>query len=94
MGDEVDTIARPSALLEHPQLDLFDVVILDAGGGGLEALRRLRAQGSAVPVLVASGDPLDEKVIANGHAATRVLMKPIALDELDRTLTALTAIRP
>ena len=94
VGDEVDTIARPSALLEHPQLDLFDVVILDAGGGGLEALRRLRAQGRAIPVLVASGDPLDEKVIANGHAATRVLMKPIALDELDRTLTALTAIRP
>lgn len=94
VGDEVDTIAQPSALLGHPQLDLFDVVILDAGGGGLEALRRLRARGSALPVLVASGESLDEKAIANGHAATRVMMKPIPLDQLDRTLTALAAKRP
>lgn len=93
VGDDVDTIAEPAALLEHPQLDLFDVVILDAGGGGLEALRRLRAQGNALPVLVASGEPLDEKTIANGHTATRVMMKPIALDALDRTLTALAAMR-
>jgi len=89
VGDEVDTIAQPSALLEHPQLDLFDVVILDAGGGGLEALQRLRARGSALPVLVASGESLDEKAVANGHPATRVMMKPIPLDQLDRTLTAL-----
>ncbi|MBI1302346.1 MAG: response regulator [Phycisphaera sp.] len=93
VGDEIDTIADPSALLEHPELELFDVVILDAGGGGLEALRRLRARGSALPVLVASGEALDERAIADGHAATRVMMKPIALDHLDHALSALTARR-
>jgi len=94
IGDEVDTVSAPSTFTDHPQLDLFDVVILDAGGGGLEALRRLRAKGSALPVLVASGDMLDEKAVGDGHAATQVMLKPIPLDRLDRTLTALAAKRP
>ncbi|MFZ9881477.1 MAG: hypothetical protein ACO3QC_08765, partial [Phycisphaerales bacterium] len=68
----------------------FDVAILDAGGGGLEALRRLRARGIEVPVLLASGD----LVRFDGCPFTRTAMKPFALETLDRELTALAALRP
>jgi DNA-binding NarL/FixJ family response regulator len=67
----------------------MDVVILDAGGGGLEALRKLRESGSKLPVLVASGDIVE----GNFDDSTRFVMKPIPLDRLDRELNQLAAHR-
>jgi len=90
IGDDVDTLDDPSAIDGRADLGEFDVAILDAGGGGLEALRRLRARGVEVPVLLASGD----LVRFDGCRFTRVTMKPFALDALDRELTALAALRP
>jgi CheY-like chemotaxis protein len=87
IDDDVETISDPSAILTCPGLDTFDVVILDAGGGGLEALTELRARGCDMPVLVASGDMIE----GNFDDATRIVMKPIALDRLDRELTQLAA---
>ncbi len=89
VGDDVDTIADPGACDAHPELGLFDVVVLDAGGGGLEALARLRARGVEVPVLVASGEIVERP----GDALTRCALKPIPLDTLDRELASLARLR-
>jgi CheY-like chemotaxis protein len=90
VGDEVDVIANPAILDAQPNLESYDVVILDAGGGGLQALARLRGGGSRLPVLVASGDMVE----GSFDECTRVLMKPIMLDRLDRELTQLASRRP
>ena len=89
VGDEVDTLADPGACDAHAELDQFDVVILDAGGGGLEALTRLRTRGVEVPVLVASGNLVERP----GDPFTRCAMKPIPLDTLDRELASLARLR-
>ena len=89
VGDEVDTLADPGACDAHAELDQFDVVILDAGGGGLDALERLRTRGVAVPVLVASGEIVERP----GDPRTRCMLKPIPLDSLDRELTSLARLR-
>ena len=89
VGDEVDTIGDPGACDVHPELGLFDVVVLDAGGGGLEALARLRARGVGVPVLVASGEIVERA----GDPLTRCALKPIPLDTLDRELASLARLR-
>ena len=87
VGDDVESIDNPAAVDSHASLDSFDVVILDAGGGGLSALARIRASGSSLPVLIASGDMIE----GSFDASTRVLMKPIMLDRLERELTNLIA---
>lgn len=89
VGDEVDTIADPGACDAHAELDQFDVVVLDAGGGGLEALARLRKRGVEVPVLVASGDLVERP----NDPLTRCALKPIPLDTLDRDLASLARLR-
>lgn len=89
VNDEVEVISDPSTLLSFPELDAMDVVILDAGGGGLEALRKLRESGSNLPVLVASGSMVE----GNFDESTRFMMKPVALDRLDRELTLLASRR-
>lgn len=89
VNDEVETIADPSALLSFPGLDAMDVVVLDAGGGGLESLRKLREGGSTLPVLVVSGSMVE----GNFDESTCFVMKPIPLDRLDRELTLLTSSR-
>jgi CheY-like chemotaxis protein len=87
VDDEVETLSDPSALLSFPELESMDVVILDAGGGGLEALHELRGRGSKLPVLLASGD----MVQGNFDDCTRFVMKPIPLERLDRELSYLVA---
>lgn len=89
IGDDVDTIDDPAAILGRTDLDEFDVAILDAGGGGLGALDRLRALGNGLPVLLASGD-LVERV---GDPLTRTALKPLDLKRLDHALSALAALR-
>jgi CheY-like chemotaxis protein len=89
VNDDVETIAEPSALLSVPELESMDVVILDAGGGGLEALRKLREGGSTLPVLVVSGDMVE----GNFDDHTRFVMKPVPLDRLDHELSLLASRR-
>ncbi len=90
VGDDVDTTDDPSSIARRTDLDGFDVIVLDAGGGGLAALREIRARGSTAPVLIASGDLIE----GDFGAHTRVLMKPFQLHELDRILATLAALRP
>lgn len=93
VGDDVDTLADPSACDAYAGLDEIDVVVLDAGGGGIEALSRMRARGVDVPVLVASGDHVDERLERGSDPRTRCMLKPIPLDALDRELASLARLR-
>lgn len=87
VGDEVESVEDPASIDSNPALASFDVIVLDAGGGGLAALSRLRASGSTQPVLVASGDMIE----GSFDECTRVLMKPIMLERLNHELSNLVA---
>jgi CheY-like chemotaxis protein len=89
VGDDVDTTTDPSSIATRTDLGSFDVVILDAGGGGLDALRAIRARGDNTPVLVASGDEVD----VGNDPQTTALVKPFPLNVLDRELARLAALR-
>jgi CheY-like chemotaxis protein len=89
VGDDVDTTNDPSSIATRTDLASFDVVILDAGGGGLDALRAIRARGDNTPVLVASGDEVD----VGNDPQTAALVKPFPLNVLDRELARLAALR-
>jgi hypothetical protein len=64
-------------------------MVLDAGGGGIEALARLRARGVDLPVLLASGDDLDPSL----DPLTQTISKPFPLNRLDRVLASLAALK-
>jgi CheY-like chemotaxis protein len=90
-GDhDVESIARPADIAARSDLSEFDAVIVDAGGGGLEALHAVRGRGADVPALVASG----EFVATPKDPWTRFVLKPFGLDTLETTLRALSATRP
>jgi DNA-binding response OmpR family regulator len=89
-GDhDVESIARPSDIADRNDLSDFDAVILDAGGGGIEALHAVRARGSDVPVLVASGH-----LVEPNDPWTQSVLKPFGLDTLEATMRTLSALRP
>lgn len=89
VGDDLESTDSPSSVASRTDLGNFDAIVLDVGGGGIEALRTLRDRGETVPVLLVSGAPADD--LPSG--ATRLLLKPFPLDELDRALTQLCAAR-
>ena len=72
----------------------YDLVILDLGLPGLpgiEVLRRLRARGQTLPVLIlTAADGVDERVKRLDHGADDYMAKPLALSELEARVRALT----
>jgi CheY-like chemotaxis protein len=86
VDDDVETLHDPAALAAHDDLHRFDVLILDAGGGGLSALASLRARGVGTPVLLTVGEGLDASLDGAIDPRTRILRKPYRLDALDREL--------
>ncbi len=82
---------------EEAQLALgaeqFDAVVLDLGLpklGGLELLRRLRAKGNQVPVLIlTASDTVEQRVAGLDAGGDDYLSKPFALSELQARLRAL-----
>ena len=70
-----------------------DIVILDLGlpdGDGLDLLRRWRARGLTVPVLVLTArDAMDDRVTGLESGADDYVLKPFDLDELTARLRAL-----
>lgn len=72
----------------------YDAVILDLGlpdGDGTDVLRRLRASGKRVPVLVLSArEAVDERVRLLDLGADDYVVKPIALNELEARIRSLT----
>ncbi|MEW6705399.1 MAG: response regulator transcription factor [Pseudomonadota bacterium] len=78
-----------AALLASP----YDAVVLDLGlpgGDGMEWLRRWRARGLAMPVLILTArDALEQRVAGLDAGADDYLVKPIALPELAARLRAM-----
>jgi two-component system, OmpR family, response regulator len=85
-GWHVDGTARgepvPNSLLQDP----YDLLILDVGLPGMdgfETLRRVRAQGSRLPVLMLTArDAVEDRVRGLEGGADDYLVKPFALSEL------------
>ncbi|MDE2118202.1 MAG: response regulator transcription factor [Betaproteobacteria bacterium] len=71
----------------------YDVVLLDLGlpdTDGAEVLRRLRASGKHVPVLILSArEAVDERVRLLDLGADDYVVKPIALNELEARVRSL-----
>jgi len=93
-GYAVDQVATgteaDAAVASHE----FDLLILDLGlpkMGGLEVLRRLRARGSALPVLIlTAADSVEQRVTGLDVGADDYLAKPFSLQELEARVRALT----
>ncbi|MEO8248973.1 MAG: response regulator transcription factor [Burkholderiales bacterium] len=71
----------------------FDLLILDLGLPrlhGLDVLKRLRARGQALPVLIlTAADSIDERVKGLDLGADDYMAKPFALEELEARVRAL-----
>ena len=84
-GDEAD-----AALLMR---DSFDLLILDLGlpgMSGLDVLKRLRARGSRLPVLIlTAADSVEDRVRGLDLGADDYMAKPFALAELEARVRAL-----
>jgi two-component system OmpR family response regulator len=80
-----------AALLTNTE---FDLLILDLGLPklhGLEVLRRLRAHGRTLPVLIlTAADSVEERVKGLDYGADDYMAKPFSLQELEARVRALT----
>ncbi len=72
----------------------FDLIILDLGlpkMHGLEVLKRLRARGSSMPVLIlTAADSVEERVKGLDYGADDYMAKPFSRQELEARVRALT----
>lgn len=75
------------------QSEQYDLMILDLGlpdKSGLEILKRLRSQGSELPVLILTArDAVSDRVAGLDTGADDYMLKPFDLDELSARLRAL-----
>lgn len=75
----------------------FDIVLLDMGlpkRVGLSVLRRLRARGNTVPVILLSeSTTVSDRVVGLDSGADAYLLKPFAMGELEARIRALTRPR-
>ena len=93
-GYAVDRVASgaeaDAALASHE----FDLLILDLGLPrlhGLDVLRRLRARGSSMPVLIlTAADSIEQRVQGLDLGADDYMAKPFSLQELEARVRALT----
>ena len=90
-ADQVsDGVQADTALAMHA----FDLLILDLGLPrlhGLEVLRKLRARGSALPVLIlTAADSVEQRVEGLDAGADDYMAKPFSLQELEARVRALT----
>ena len=94
-GAVVDHVANGSeadaALMANNE---FDLLILDLGlpkMHGLEVLKKLRARGSAMPVLIlTAAESVEDRVQGLDLGADDYMAKPFALSELEARVRALT----
>jgi two-component system, OmpR family, response regulator len=89
----VDVMSRGEDAVFAARQERFDMVILDVGLPGIdgfEVLRRLRASGDRVPVLVLTArDALDDRVHGLDLGADDYMAKPFAMPELAARVRAL-----
>ncbi len=94
-GAAVDHVANgneaDAALMTSQE---FDLIILDLGlpkMHGLEVLKRLRARGNNLPVLIlTAADSVEERVKGLDYGADDYMAKPFSLQELEARVRALT----
>ncbi|HFL2749958.1 TPA: response regulator [Pseudomonas aeruginosa] len=92
-GYTTDWLQDGVSALHALQHESFDLVVLDLGLprlDGLEVLRRLRAGGNAVPVLILTArDATDDRIAGLDAGSDDYLIKPFDLNELKARLRAL-----
>jgi len=92
-GHAVDWVEDGEAALLALSGEPYEVVLLDLGlprTGGLEVLRRARARGNPVPVLILTAqDAVADRVAGLDAGADDYLVKPFDLDELSARVRAL-----
>ncbi|MCV4282026.1 response regulator [Pseudomonas capsici] len=92
-GYTVDWIKDGSSALHALLSETFDLVILDLGLpklGGLEVLRKLRHDGSTVPVVILTArDATEDRIAGLDAGADDYLVKPFDVSELKARLRAL-----
>ncbi|HTQ77259.1 MAG TPA: response regulator transcription factor [Burkholderiales bacterium] len=92
-GHAVDVMERGEQAVLGARQERFDLVILDVGLPGIdgfEVLRRLRAAGQRMPVLVLTArDALDDRVRGLDLGADDYMVKPFAMPELAARVRAL-----
>ena len=83
---QVDWTSRGEPVLASLQADPYDLLVLDIGLPGMdgfEVLRRLRASGLNLPVLVLTGrEAIDDRVHGLELGADDYMVKPFALPEM------------
>jgi two-component system OmpR family response regulator len=92
-GHAVDLVASGEQAVLGARQERFDVMILDVGLPGIdgfEVLRRLRANGQRIPVLVLTArDALDDRIRGLDLGADDYMAKPFAMPELAARVRAL-----
>ena len=92
-GYAVDMMKSGEHAAMAARQESFDLVILDIGLPGIdgfEVLRRLRAEGRAMPVLILTArDALDDRVRGLDIGADDYMVKPFAMPELAARVRAL-----
>ena len=93
----VDAVYNGADALDYLETGLYDGVILDImmpRVDGIEVLRRLRATGNAVPVLLLTAkSDVDDRVLGLDCGADDYLTKPFATRELLARIRAMTRRR-
>lgn len=92
-GHAVDAFANGAAADAALAGASYDAVVLDLGlpgGDGLHWLRRWRAAGRTVPVLILTArDAVEQRIAGLDGGADDYLVKPITIDELGARLRAM-----
>ncbi|SDI99086.1 two-component system, OmpR family, response regulator/two-component system, OmpR family, response regulator QseB [Pseudomonas delhiensis] len=92
-GYTIDWLKDGASALHALQHEAFDLVVLDLGLprlDGVEVLRRLRAGGANLPVLILTArDATEDRIAGLDAGADDYLVKPFDLDELKARLRAL-----
>ncbi len=92
-GFAVDWLKDGESALAALQSERFDLLVLDLGLpklSGMDVLKRLRARGSAMPVLILTArDATTDKIAGLDGGADDYLVKPVDLDELAARARAL-----
>ena len=93
-GYSVDQVGSGTEADAALALHEFDLLILDLGLPrlhGLEVLRKLRARGASVPVLIlTAADSVEQRVKGLDLGADDYMAKPFSLQELEARVRALT----
>ncbi len=90
----VDSVDNGEDAFEYIQVGNYDVAILDVmmpKADGITVLKRIRAQGNQIPVLILSAkSEIDDKVLGLDSGANYYLTKPFDTKELLATIRAIT----